>query len=214
MHDTILRNFDAIRQRIIDAGAGLNTDQIVAELNDQLRNLDDYEASQLLGLRVEALCTRYNYLDELHEKYDRLVWSAIWKALHNQAGMMPFYKQEVKDDLNSMCWAHIIQNIDKYKETPKGSLRGWIFTVARNFVTDWKGKRAVQLKKHTDVQMHDACICANPRTRVSKLLTPSNTGWRGRKWAHCPECNEVKLITASLRGGFVLKCGHERGRAL
>jgi len=214
MNDAILRNYDAIKARIIDNGASLHAEQIIARLDKDLSKLDVYEAEMGLGLRIDALCTAYNRLNDLHEQYEKLVWSAMWKALHDEAGMMPFLKQEFKDDLNQQCWQHIIEQIGSYKETPNGTMAGWLYRVAFNFVISWKRHQASLHRKKPTEQLHECIVNPPLLRRISKLLTPDRSGWRGRKWVLCPECAETQLVISSSKDGFTLACNHERGRAL
>jgi hypothetical protein len=66
LHPAILKNFEAIKQRIADAGASLFEDSVLQELAADLNRLglDEHEAETddprfCLGFRVDTLCRKY-----------------------------------------------------------------------------------------------------------------------------------------------------------
>jgi hypothetical protein len=55
----IVKNFTAIKSRIAESDAALYEDQILAELAQQLGDMDAYEAEVGLAFRIDALCRRF-----------------------------------------------------------------------------------------------------------------------------------------------------------
>jgi hypothetical protein len=148
----------------------------------------------------------------LYEKYDKVVCDSVWTTLRDNAGQLPFYKDEVFQDLHSACWSKIIENIDAYAE---GCITGWIWKVSQNTVFDWKRREARRWGIRPIEQLHEA-IAYPKRPRSSKLVTPSRVGIRLRRAALCPGCGDLepRTIISSTKELLSLDCGHNRPRGL
>jgi hypothetical protein len=203
---------------------------VESEFSILTSNMDEFEAEEALSIldslierartdaEVERIgkawrVQRNQRLEELHEQYDAVVWDAVWKTLRDDAGQLPFYKDEVARDLHAACWLKITEQLEKYRDT--GKISGWIWTLCQNVVYDWKRREA---RRHTlapTEQLREAVVSAR-RPTTSRWLTPSRTGIRLKRSALCPECGDLKQrnVVSSTKSALTLSCGHTRPRGL
>jgi hypothetical protein len=175
-------------------------------------------------------------IEDLHQKYDKVVWDAVWKNLKTD-GVMPAHfqdKQFVVEDLHAQCWARITSQIDKFKDGDGSSISGWLWKVSQNTVMDWKRLWARRTSKapmgpltvtvgEDEIPVDEMPKLPDPwYSRVRGITQLRDIVFRRRRRAVCPECGmnrevgyfRVWRIVSSTKDTLKLECGHSRPRAL
>jgi Sigma-70 region 2 len=73
---------------------------------------------------------------------DKQAFAAIWRSLH--PGLLRYLRvmaPGAAEDLASETWLDVVRGLAHFEGT-EASFRGWVFTLARHPVTDWRRRTA------------------------------------------------------------------------
>jgi RNA polymerase sigma-70 factor (ECF subfamily) len=71
------------------------------------------------------------------------------------------------EDLSVTCVSKIVMKIDQYERQTRGGFEGWVFTVARNTLTDWFRKRMREVPLPDDYDAADKVAWTNPEAELA-----------------------------------------------
>jgi RNA polymerase sigma-70 factor (ECF subfamily) len=87
---------------------------------------------------------------------DEAAFATLWRQLnHALLRYLRVLAPEVAEDIASECWLQVMRSLGTFKGDEAG-FKSWLFTIARNKVTDWRryaARRPVDPLDHTDI--HD-----------------------------------------------------------
>ena len=105
----------------------LPDDEIVTPLADVLD-----EASRIAAARRDVAA-----FAPIYETYA----VQVYRFCYRQTG-----DDELANDLTAQIFVRAIERLDRYKQVPGATFRSWLFTIARNALTDhWRRRQPVQL---------------------------------------------------------------------
>lgn len=120
------------------------------------------EAEQDLVVRLKARDAQA--VDELYDRYGKLLYSIILRAVRNQA---------TAEDLTQETFVRIWARIQTFDAT-KGSFEAWLVTVARNRAFDYL-RTARHLRQSVNIdELSEVQICS-PRENASDKLAQERT---------------------------------------
>jgi RNA polymerase sigma-70 factor, ECF subfamily len=69
---------------------------------------------------------------------DEAAFAILWRALH--PALLRYLRvlaPEAAEDIGSECWLQVMRSLRRFKGDEAG-FKAWLFTIARNKVTDWR----------------------------------------------------------------------------
>ena len=109
-------------------------------------------------------------MQQLHDEHAAALWGF---CLHLTGD--PVRAEDVAQETLLRAWQHY-----EVLDESRGSVRSWLFTVARNIVIDeWRSKRFQN-------ERADRPRCPSPATRSTRPTRCSSRGWSPRRSPSCP----------------------------